>query len=35
MAYFTGMDDEGRERQDEHSCVLCLRALMNNARGLE
>jgi hypothetical protein len=33
MAYFINMDDEGSERMDEHLCVLCLRALMNNSYG--
>ena len=33
MAYFINMDEEGSERMDEHLCVLCLRALMNNSYG--
>lgn len=31
--YFRKMDDEGRTDNHEHLCVLCLRALMNNATG--
>jgi hypothetical protein len=33
MVYFRDMDDEGIDRQDAHLCVMCLRALMNNAFG--
>jgi len=29
--YFKKMDEEGRVDNHEHLCVLCLRALMNNA----
>eukprot|EP00048_Salpingoeca_helianthica_P005724 m.90967 g.90967 ORF g.90967 m.90967 type:complete len:545 (+) comp13717_c0_seq3:162-1796(+) len=33
MDYFVNMDDEGRDNMDDYLCVLCLRALMNNAFG--
>lgn len=33
MEYFVNLDDEGRERTEDYMCVLCLRALMNNAYG--
>ena len=31
MEYFSGLDDSEREGDDNYLCVLCLRALMNNA----
>ena len=33
MRYFQNMDDDGRIGAHNHLCVLCLRALMNNAFG--
>lgn len=33
MTYFQNMDPEGKEDSHAHLCVLCLRALMNNAYG--
>jgi hypothetical protein len=33
MRYFQNMDAEGKEGAHNHLCVLCLRALMNNAFG--
>jgi hypothetical protein len=33
MDYFVNMDEEGREETNDYLCVLCLRALMNNAYG--
>ena len=33
MKYFMNMDEEGKDDAHGHLCVLCLRALMNNAYG--
>ena len=33
MTYFKNLDDEGKDNRDELLCILCLRALMNNALG--
>eukprot|EP00039_Didymoeca_costata_P006962 m.94940 g.94940 ORF g.94940 m.94940 type:complete len:1079 (+) comp13470_c0_seq1:169-3405(+) len=33
MTYFQNMDQEGKDASHPHLCVLCLRALMNNAYG--